>query len=239
GFDEYNSFDQIKDSRAIFLNLTYAITPQVTLRGGVRYTKDKVTIENFYALEGGLPSPGSVGMSPDIDATTWWTQTIGNPALYPAPPPNTDPTAPRAYFQQGLALQGFGVVPTFENDTNNVSGKVGVDWRASDAVLTYLSISQGYRGVAFNGQAYNDNSELTFAEPEKLTSYEIGARPSSGIAARSSTPRSSITTTRISSFSMRSSCRAAWARASAPSMRRRPASMAPSSNSRSKQPTIC
>ena len=65
GFDEYNNFDQIKDSRAIFLNLTYAITPQVTLRGGVRYTKDKVTIENFYALEGGLPNPGSVGMSPD------------------------------------------------------------------------------------------------------------------------------------------------------------------------------
>jgi iron complex outermembrane recepter protein len=171
GFDEYNNFDQIKDSRAAFLNLTYAITPQVTLRGGVRYTKDKVTIENFYALEGGLPPPGSVGMSPDIDATTWWTQTIGNPALYPNPP-----TAPRTFYQQGLAVQGFGVVPTFQNDTSNVSGKVGADWRVNEQVLTYLSISQGYRGVAFNGQAYNDNSELTFAEPEKLTSYEIGAK---------------------------------------------------------------
>jgi iron complex outermembrane receptor protein len=176
GFDEYNSFDQIKDSRAIFLNLTYAIAPQVTLRGGVRYTKDKVTIENFYALEGGLPSPGSVGMSPDIDATTWWTQTIGNPALYPGMCGNTAPTAPRCYFQQGLAVQSFGVVPSFANNTDNVSGKVGIDWRASDEVLTYLSISQGYRGVAFNGQAYNDNSELTFAAPEKLTSYELGAK---------------------------------------------------------------
>ena len=176
GFDEYNNFDQIKDSRAVFLNLTYTLTPQLTLRGGVRYTKDKVTIENFYALEGGLPSPGSVGMSPDIDATTWWTQTIGNPALYPAPPPGQPATAPRGYFQQGLAVQGFGTVPTFQNDTNNVSGKVGADWRVNEQVLTYLSISQGYRGVAFNGQAYNDNSELTFAEPEKLTSYEIGAK---------------------------------------------------------------
>jgi iron complex outermembrane receptor protein len=176
GEDEYNSFDQIKDSRAIFLNLTYAITPQFTLRAGARYTKDKVTIENFYALQGGLPNPGSVGMSPDIDATTWWTQTIGNPALYPPPQPGNPPTAPRTYFQQGLALQAFGVVPTFENDTNNVSGKVGADWRVNDQVLTYLSISQGYRGVAFNGQAYFDNAELTFAEPEKLTSYEIGAK---------------------------------------------------------------
>jgi len=168
GFDEYNNFDQIKDSRAAFLNLTYALTPQFTLRGGVRYTKDKVSIENFYALEGGLPSPGSVGMSPDIDATTWWTQTIGN---LPA-----GTVAPRGYFQQGLALQGLGVVPNFENDTSNVSGKIGLDWRASEEVLTYLSVSQGYRGVAFNGQAYNDNSELTFAAPEKLTSYEIGAK---------------------------------------------------------------
>ncbi len=176
GFDEYNNFDQIKDSRAAFLNLTYELTPQVTLRGGVRYTKDKVTIENFYALEGGLPSPGSVGLSPNIDATTWWTQTIGNPALYPVPPPGSPPTAGRSSFQQGLAVQGYGFVPTLENDTSNVSGKVGADWRVNEQVLTYLSISQGYRGVAFNGQAYNDNTELTFAEPEKLTSYELGVK---------------------------------------------------------------
>jgi iron complex outermembrane receptor protein len=170
GFDEYNNFDQIKDSRAVFLNLTYELAPQFTVRGGVRYTKDKVTIENFYALEGGLASP-PVGNDPNVDAGTWWTQTIGNPALYPAPP-----TAPRDYFQQGLAVQRFGSVPSFENDTSNVSGKIGADWRVSEQVLTYLSISQGYRGVAFNGQAYNDNSELTFAEPEKLTSYEVGAK---------------------------------------------------------------
>jgi iron complex outermembrane receptor protein len=176
GFDEYNNFDQIKDSRAAFLNLTYAITPEITLRGGVRYTKDKVSIEHFYALEGGLPPPGSVGLSPDIDATTWWTQTIGNPALYPPPAPGFPPTAGRSYYQQGLAVQGYGLVPNFQNDTNNVSGKIGADWRVNEQVLTYLSISQGYRGVAFNGQAYNDNSELTFAGPEKLTSYEIGAK---------------------------------------------------------------
>jgi len=175
GFDEYNNFDQIKDSRAAFINLTYALTPQVTLRGGLRYTKDKVTIENFYALEGGLGGP-PLGNDPNVDAGTWWTQTIGNPALYPAAPPGTLPTAPRVFFQQGLSPQGFGVVPTFADDTNNVSGKAGADWRVNDQVMAYLSISQGYRGVAFNGQAYNDNTELTFAAPEKLTSYEVGAK---------------------------------------------------------------
>jgi iron complex outermembrane receptor protein len=168
GFDEYNNFDQIKDSRALFLNTTFAVAPKVTLRAGIRYTQDKVTIDNFYALEGGLPSPGSIGTSPNIDATTFWTQTIGNLPL--------GVTAPRTFFQQGLAPQGLGVVPEFENDTSNVSGKIGADWKPSDGLLVYLSISEGYRGVAFNGQAYNDRTELTFADPEKLYSYELGLK---------------------------------------------------------------
>ena len=169
GFDEYNSFDQVKDSRALFANITFNVTPTVTLRGGVRYTKDKVTVDNFYALEGGLPSPGSVGTGPDIDAATWWTQTIGD--LPPGAPP-----APRTSFQQGLAPQGLGVHPEFGKDTSNVSGKIGADWKPTDGVLAYLSISEGYRGVAFNGQAYNDQTELTFADPEKLYSYELGLK---------------------------------------------------------------
>jgi len=162
GFDEFNSFDQLKDSRAVFLNTTFVVAPTITLRAGVRYTKDKVTISHFYALEGGLANPGPVGFAPD-GGTTWWTQTIGAQR------------ATRSYFQTGLAPQG-PVVPEFVHDTNNVSGKIGADWKASEDLLTYASISQGYRGVAFNGQAFNDPTELTFAGPEKLTSYEIGLK---------------------------------------------------------------
>jgi len=163
GFDEYNDFDQIKDSRAAFLNLTFNVTPSVRLGAGVRYTKDKVSIENFYALEGGLANPGPQGFAVD-GGTAWWTQTIG--AL----------PATRTFFQTQLAPQAQGVVPKFEKDTNNVSGKIGVDWKPSEEILAYASVSTGYRGVAFNGQAYNDPTELTFADPEKLTSYEVGLK---------------------------------------------------------------
>jgi iron complex outermembrane receptor protein len=165
GFDEYNSFDQLKDSRAVFVNTTFVVAPTITLRAGVRYTQDKVTIGHFYALEGGLANPGPVGFAPD-GGITWWTQTIG---AQPAPVPHT-------YFQTGLAPQGLGLVPEFGKDTNNVSGKIGADWKADEDLLTYASVSQGYRGVAFNGQAYNDPTELTFAGAEKLTSYEIGLK---------------------------------------------------------------
>jgi len=171
GFDEYNNFDQLKDSRAAFVNLTFAVAPAVTLRGGLRYTEDKVTIDNFYALLGGLASP-PVGASPDVDAATWWTQSIGGPSLSAFVPSFTS-------FQQGLASQS-PVVPELRKDTSNVSGTIGADWKPREGVLAYVSISQGYRGVAFNGQAFGDPSQVTFADPEKLTSYELGLKTELG-----------------------------------------------------------
>src|SRR5260370_6395101 len=73
GFDEWNNFDQLKDSRAAFLNATFAVTPTVSIRAGLRYTKDKIEVTNFYALEGGLEAP-SAGYGPR-PGTTLWTQT--------------------------------------------------------------------------------------------------------------------------------------------------------------------
>jgi iron complex outermembrane recepter protein len=161
GFDEYNNFDQVKESKAVFLNTTFAVTSTVTLRAGARFTKDKVSIDNFYALEGGPLAPGPVGYAPD-GSTTLWTQTIGStPATY-------------SNYQAGVAAQA----PTLNTgeDNTNVSFKAGADWKPSDDVLTYFTFSQGYRGAAFNGQAFNFPEETNFAAPEKLNAYEIGMK---------------------------------------------------------------
>jgi len=162
GFDEYNDFDQLKVSKAAFVNLTYAVTPTVTFRAGLRYTKDDITINHFYALEGGIDNGGPQGFAPD-GGTTWWTQTIGGLP------------ASRTFFRQGLAPQG-PTVPSFGNSVNNVSGRIGIDWKPAPGILAYLSFSTGYRGAAFNGQAFNDPSELNFADPEKLRSTELGLK---------------------------------------------------------------
>ena len=159
GFDEYNSFDQIRDSRAAFFNASYSVTPTVTLRAGIRYTQDKLSVQNFYALEGGLLA-APVGLGPN-DGVTYWTQTI--------------PTLPGTYVDYSTSLAPQGPTnPGLERNNNNVSVKAGVDWKPTDDVLTYFSFSQGYRGAAFNGQAFNAPAELSFADPEKLTSYELG-----------------------------------------------------------------
>src|SRR3984893_4288935 len=161
GFDEYNNFDQIKESKAVFLNTTLEVVPTVTLHAGARFTKDNVAIRHFYALEGG-PAVPPVDNTPDGLTTAFWTQTIGAlPATF-------------TQYQTGVAPQG----PTLnrDEDNTNVSFRAGADWKPSEGVLAYLNFSQGYRGAAFNGQAANAPAEANFAAPEKLNSYEIGMK---------------------------------------------------------------
>lgn len=164
GFDEFNSFDQLKDSKAVFLNTTFKVTPALTLRAAARYTKDQVTISNFYALEGGPLAPGPTGLTPDGGSSTYWTQTIGAADSLPS----------YGFFQTGTAPQG--PLRNMSQDNNNFSFRTGADWKPSDGVLAYLNISRGYRGAAFNGQAFNFPQEANFAQPETLTSYEIGLK---------------------------------------------------------------
>jgi iron complex outermembrane receptor protein len=161
GFDEYNSFDQVKDSRAAFVNLTFEVAPTVTLHAGARYTRDTITISNFFALEGGLTAASSGG-APDA-GTALWTQTI--------------PNVPASYVTYSTALfPPGGVNSPLKQDNNNFSVRAGVDWKPVDGVLVYASFSQGYRGAAFNGQAFNNPAETNFAAPEKLNSIELGIK---------------------------------------------------------------
>ncbi|WP_255504592.1 TonB-dependent receptor [Novosphingobium sp. EMRT-2] len=59
---------------------------------------------------------------------------------------------------------------------NNVSGKIGFDYKLASGDLLYASFSKGYRAPSFNAQAFFDPSELSVAKAEKVTSYEVGAK---------------------------------------------------------------
>ena len=59
-------------------------------------------------------------------------------------------------------------------DDDNVSGKLGVDYALSDDAMLYASYSRGYRGAAFNAQAFFSPDELSIAEPEEIQAVEAG-----------------------------------------------------------------
>ncbi|MBS0394164.1 MAG: TonB-dependent receptor [Proteobacteria bacterium] len=162
GYDEYNNFDQIRTSKALFLNTTYEMTPTVTLRGGLRYTNDEITIKNFYALEGGMTGQPTI-LGPD-QYPTLWSQTI-----YPGQ------TCDGPGYVASIAVQ-CGFMPDQVKKNNNLSLRIGADWKIAEDVLGYASFSQGYRGAAFNGQAFNGPVEVNFASPERLNAYEVGVK---------------------------------------------------------------
>ncbi|MFY7835835.1 MAG: TonB-dependent receptor domain-containing protein [Novosphingobium sp.] len=59
---------------------------------------------------------------------------------------------------------------------DNLSGKIGVDYKLAGGNLLYASVSRGYRAPSFNAQAFFDPSELSIARPEEVTSYEAGLK---------------------------------------------------------------
>jgi iron complex outermembrane receptor protein len=63
-----------------------------------------------------------------------------------------------------------------KDTTDNLSGKIGFDFNMADGNMLYAHVSKGYRAPSFNAQAFFDPSELSVAEAEKVTAYELGAK---------------------------------------------------------------
>ena len=88
--------------------------------------------------------------------------------------------------QTGLLSQATGVdgvivstlIPNTDRSfkTDNISGKIGVDYKVAHDILLYGNYSRGYRGRSFNAQAFFDASEASVARPETLDAFEVGAK---------------------------------------------------------------
>ena len=61
-------------------------------------------------------------------------------------------------------------------DTSRATGKIGLDWKPSDDVLVYGSISNGFKSGGFNGANSNTTTQLIPYEEEVLTAYEVGTK---------------------------------------------------------------
>lgn len=59
---------------------------------------------------------------------------------------------------------------------NNLSGKIGLDYKLAGGNLLYANYSRGYRANSFNAQAFFDPSELSVAKPESVDAFELGAK---------------------------------------------------------------
>lgn len=74
-----------------------------------------------------------------------------------------------------ILLQDFGPVPA-EEDWNNVSFRVALDWKPTDDALLYALISTGFKSGGFTGSASSAERATTPFDPEKAINYEVGAK---------------------------------------------------------------
>jgi iron complex outermembrane receptor protein len=121
-------------------------TEDLSLTGGLRYTKDKKDYTYFRRNPDG---------------------TIPNPALCFANPPGGSVVAYPNCILSGI----FDITGTFEGDRLDYRGVI--DYRFSDQFLAYASISTGFKGGGVNPRPFVVDQRLPF-NPETLTTYEMG-----------------------------------------------------------------
>jgi iron complex outermembrane receptor protein len=70
-----------------------------------------------------------------------------------------------------------GLPGSRELDTDAVTGRVGLTWSPSDDLLTYATISTGFKSGEFNTTLlFGDIDALSSADKETVTNYELGAK---------------------------------------------------------------
>jgi iron complex outermembrane recepter protein len=154
----FNSFDQIRNSWAVYSDDSYEIAKPVKLRVGLRYNHDNAIQKNaLNQLRGsdGVPigsiTPGSIATNPN---SPWM-------------PVEALPGSPNyAAIVDATTLQSL--------HNTALTGRAGIDYTPMANTLFYLSYSRGYRAGAFSAQFLFSYGDFTTVKPETLDSAEAG-----------------------------------------------------------------
>ena len=80
-------------------------------------------------------------------------------------------------YSAAAYASGVVLVPPTSRDASwdDISHKIGLDYRFSDTVMTYVSAAKGFKSGGFNGRA-SSSAEITDYDPETIWSYEAGLK---------------------------------------------------------------
>lgn len=161
-----NNFNSQLKTYAGFGNIEYAVTPSLSVIGGLRYTQNDQTASYCYndpAIDTGQST--AAVFSALQDAFTGKTL----PAIKPG-----------QCFPLGDGLAGttFGE-PTLAPVTrtlnqHNLSFRFGANYKLDDGTLLYATISQGYKTGIFSAIGASSTSQYAPAVQEKVVAYETG-----------------------------------------------------------------
>lgn len=141
---------------ALFANGDYALTPELVLEGGSRYTDEIRRFEGCSYDDG--DGTGAAYVSRVASLLSGSTVTI----------------APG-----GCATLGADLRPAVVQDKlkdRNWSWRTGLKWRAADGLLIYANISRGHKSGAFITTGATSAGQFAPARPESVLAYEAGVK---------------------------------------------------------------
>lgn len=151
-------------TQAVFGTVTVRPTDSFSLTGGLRYTEDEKIYTYFRSNpDGTLPNPGLCFSNPGGFAAF-------TPEGVPIGPPGAVPSSLDS--SPNCILFGLFNVPG-EFRGNRFDWRVVADYRFSDELLAYASVSTGFKGGGVNPRPFVADQAQAF-DPETLTTYELG-----------------------------------------------------------------
>ena len=161
---------------AAYANVNFAVTDQLSITVGGRYTKENKRFTGLQSDANGFFYKANGYATPD-EAARVALCTVGaaNPSLIGIP------AGLFCYPSASNIFQVYPVAPPggFRQSFNNFSPKIGVEFKPNDDVLIYASWSKGYKTGGWTTRLTTPQPAGTTAPtfgPEKATTYEIGVK---------------------------------------------------------------
>jgi iron complex outermembrane receptor protein len=160
-FEKFSDIaSQQVDTYAGFGSVDYKLTSQITLQGGVRYTKQYRDFQGCVADGGDGQLANAFALIP----------TLAGLPYNPGPPGGCVTFDP-------ATLQRLNVV-TKSLDEDNTSWRLGVNWKPTSNTLIYGNITKGYKSGAFTPLPATFSSQLNPVTQESVLAYEVGVKSS-------------------------------------------------------------
>ncbi len=171
GVDAVNN-DQTMRNYAFFGNVEYDVVPNLTLKGGLRYTdaRDRANICQYDPQ-----APYNAGTLFEI-----FTSAYQGTALQPYVPGscmalNVDAQSPA---NRAVDYLPYGAMGPYQQtlEEHNVSWKVGADYKLTPGTLIYFNVSKGYKAGSFPTVTATALSQYVPARQESVLAYEGGIK---------------------------------------------------------------
>jgi iron complex outermembrane recepter protein len=149
------------EQRAVFANLGWHFTEDLTLTLGARYTEQD---QDFYMCA--FEDPESQGAPVVVGGQVVGEVTLANLLGQVKGVGNC------------FMLDDQFVPSDFEGslEEDNTSYRVALDWQVSDDVMTYISFTRGYKAGGFPSISASRVYQIQPVNQEKLEAWEIGAK---------------------------------------------------------------